>query len=192
VAVQTEAYVSEARVSDFARDMNSDLPELRRRIAQMVRYRLKRALRRKIDDSDVIQQTLLDIFVSTNKLDGPEFEAWVRQIARNNILDCVRYFCEADCRSIAREVDISSGVFQNAIPGRELTGSAFMSRDEEREKLAMAVMALSIDEQYLLELRHKLGLTFVQIGECLGISEQAARKRWNRIVASLRNDLLVD
>ncbi len=184
--------MSEASLTDFARDLNTDIPELRRRIAQMVRYRLKRSLRRKVDDSDVIQQTLLDILISPKKLGGSEFEAWVRQIARNNVLDLVRYFCEADCRSIAREVDISSAVFQNAIPGRELTASEFMSRDEEREKLEVAVMGLSVDERDLLELRHKHGLTFLQIGERLSISEQAARKRWNRIVAILRSDLLDD
>ncbi len=45
----------------------------------------------------------------------------------------------------------------------------------------------------LLELRHGRGMTFVQVGESLGISEQAARKRWNVLsryseMISLSND----
>lgn len=177
---------------DSARTMDSDIPELRRRIAQMVRYRLKKALRRKLDDSDVIQQTLIDVFVSPRKLEVGEFEAWVRQIARNNVLDFVRHFCEADCRSIDREREISSRTTRRAIDERELTGSALFSRDEELEKLAVAVTNLSQEEQLLLELRHKHGLTFVQIGDRLGISDQAARKRWNRTIEILRNDLAVE
>lgn len=169
-----------------------DLDKLRILIGQLVHRKIPERIRRKIDESDIIQQSLIDIHVASNQFKGEHQEqvtAWVRQIVENNIADVSRYFLKARCRSVDCESEMEPSHVQQVIDEQSLTGSTIIARDEEIEKLAVAVEILSADLQYLLELRHRMGLTFVQIGEKLGISEMAARKRWNRALDLLREQL---
>ena len=77
----------------------------------------------------------------------------------------------------------------DVIDEESTSGSQVFARNEEAKGLAMAVKALPEDAQHFLDLRHRQGWTFAKIGDSLGISDQAARKRWNRILDSLRKKL---
>ena len=64
---------------------------------------------------------------------------------------------------------------------------------QAREKLSFvesAVKELSEKDQQLLRMRHQKGLTFVEIGEALTISADAARMAWGRAIERLKAHML--
>lgn len=163
-----------------------DIEELRKQIRIAVRRRLKGRLRRKLDESDIVQQTLVDVLLSSKMLGGDELKAWIKVIAKNNLLDVIRYFKHAECRSIVAEVDVDSAVLRESVSSRDMTASKLFQRKEEQLRLTLALRFLPADDREIIELRHRQGMKFTSIGERLGISEQAARKRWKRIIENLK------
>lgn len=59
-------------------------------------------------------------------------------------------------------------------------------KNEELQYLNQAIKELKADEKELLSLRYEEGLTFKEIGEFLDISEEAAKKRGQRLIYKLR------
>ena len=65
-----------------------------------------------------------------------------------------------------------------------------VSRDEELARFREAVAALPEDERKLVLHCGLEGLPLREVGERLGISEEAAGKRWQRLRARLRTSEL--
>ncbi len=83
-------------------------------LRNMVRVRLDRALAGRIDASDVVQDVLLeasqrlDDFIRDAKL---PFHLWLRQLARDRIIDMHRRHQVAQRRSVDREKSLMAGKF---------------------------------------------------------------------------------
>jgi RNA polymerase sigma-70 factor, ECF subfamily len=158
-------------------------------LRQFVRNQVNVKLRGKIDESDIVQMSLVDVQASaeTFRLLPPQLaQAWLRRLATNNLIDAHRAFVEAESRNVDRETPLENCAI---IDRSTSTPSAVLSRNDMDHELLCAVARLTPDNQKLLRLRHQENLEFQQIGLEMGISEQAARKRWNRIVSTLRQDL---
>jgi RNA polymerase sigma-70 factor, ECF subfamily len=165
--------------------------EVRAYLSRFVRNRMVRRIRRKLDESDIVQVSLMEAQGNVNQLQNTSplvVKAWLRQIARNNLIDAHRKFGDAACRSIDRETpDCISN--EPIIDHRTGTASDILSRKELDIALVQAVLKLTDDDQLLLDLRHRLGWTFARIAAELDLSETGIRKRWSRIIEGLQKDL---
>lgn len=149
---------------------------------------IPRALGPRIDASDVVQETLLEIardlpaFRGTTRV---ELEGWMLQTLRHQIQDATRYHCR-QCRAVGRE---QSGTPLQQLPSSVPTGSAVLRREESRSRLAQTLEQLPDDYRTVILLRQQLDLTFAEIGERMNRSADAARMLWGRAILRL-SDLL--
>ena len=101
------------------------------------------------------------------------FTAWMFQIARNKAMD---HFRGNHNESHVTEL-VADTVQADALEA--------IDQNESRAKLNALMRMLNEDEQELLRLRFTAELSFVQIGQLLGRSEDAVRKSIRRILDRL-------
>jgi RNA polymerase sigma-70 factor (ECF subfamily) len=77
----------------------------------------------------------------------------------------------------------------HGVPARDPSPSLCASTREQIVRLQTALLALDDEKQRVLRLRHQEQLTFVEIGQHMDRSEEAARKLWGRAVEELRQRL---
>jgi RNA polymerase sigma-70 factor (ECF subfamily) len=168
----------------------------RESLARMVQCRLHRGVGRRVDASDVVQETLL---VASRRLaaylEDPRmpFHAWLRQIALDRVADEYRRQL-ADKRDVAREqrlaVEQQSSLDAMAqIRDVNLTPAAMLLRKEIAERFRQAVDQLSDDSREIILMRHVEQLTNSQAADLLGLSEPAAGMRYMRALRQLRTIL---
>src|SRR5688572_1395305 len=149
-----------------------------------VQQRLGDELRGHAETQDIVQDALVDVL-----RDGPRFrladeEAFRRLLAHvveNTIRDRYRYL-NRERRAAHREralagdsvLDLDLGVRTVTRPSQHAAAS------EEHEWVRLAIEFLEPHDREVLWLREWEGLTFVEIGQRLGIGEEAARKRFDR------------
>jgi RNA polymerase sigma-70 factor (ECF subfamily) len=162
-------------------------------IEAQVRRRLSPVARRDGDTQDFVQEALLDVLRDGPRfcIDDPAaFRALLARIVENNLVDRVRYLHRAqrDCR---RQRGLpSDSVIQLDAPRRSVTEPpVHAARSEQQEWLRLAVELLPADDRAVIRLRDWDGLTFPQVGEKLGIAEEAARKRYRRALPKLAEKL---
>jgi RNA polymerase sigma-70 factor (ECF subfamily) len=61
--------------------------------------------------------------------------------------------------------------------------------EEDMSRLAASLGRLDERQARLIELRYMDGLSFAELGQVLGIGEDAAKMRTHRVLAQLRTDL---
>ena len=154
-------------------------------------------LKAKVAPSDVVQETSIHAkanfphFVGTTE---SELRAWLRGILKKNVQAVSRKFLGTAMRELGREV--SQGADSNArhVPvdlGNCTPGSQLVA-DEETERLMAALDRLPNHYRQIIVLRSIDERPFAEIGQLLGCSEDAARKRWVRAIDRLRSELLGD
>jgi RNA polymerase sigma-70 factor (ECF subfamily) len=62
-------------------------------------------------------------------------------------------------------------------------------QDADMQRLARALSRLAEDKARLIELRYMDGLSFAEMGQVLGLGEDAAKMRTHRVLATLRTYL---
>ncbi len=120
-----------------------------------------------------------------------QIKAWLRRLVENNLIDAKRRE-ESSKRRPEGEIRVLRLEDDGIRDENGATASSVMSRNESDSELLRAVSSLPRDQQELLEMRHKRSMSFADIGQALGITEQAAWKRWARIVEQLRQELAHD
>lgn len=126
------------------------------------------------DAEDLTSQTFMAVLEALPRYQHRgRFTAWMFQIARNKAMD---HF-----RGNHNESQVSESV-ADAVQADALEAVA---RNESRAKLKALMRMLNEDEQELLRLRFTAELSFVQIGQLLGRSEDAVRKSIRRILDRL-------
>ena len=132
-------------------------------------------------------QASFDQFQGT---DREQLLAWLRQILKNDMRQAYRYHAQTDRRQIRRESPIDdSRQLGKRLPGREYTPSTQAGIHEEGELLQQALSELPEDYQQVIRMRNWQKMTYAQIGEQTGRSEEAARKLWARAIVSLKDRL---
>lgn len=169
------------------------LAEHRGWIEAQVRRRLDATLRLEADTQDFVQEAMLDVL-----RDGPRFvvesaasfRALLSRIVENNVLDRVRYM-HREQRDRRRMRDLASdSILMLDSPVRSVTEPP--QRAERSEQIAWMRLALELlepDDREVIRMREWEGLSFPQLGEQLGISEEAARKRHARALPRLAGKL---
>lgn len=158
-----------------------------------VRRRLSAVARRDGDTQDYVQQALFDVL-----RDGPHFaiddagafRALLARIVENNLIDRVRYL-QREQRDHRRQRPLpTDSVLQLDAPVRSVTEPpAAADRNEQQQWLRLAVELLDAEDREAVRLRDWEGVSFAELGERLGLSAEAARKRYTRALPRLAEKL---
>jgi RNA polymerase sigma-70 factor, ECF subfamily len=162
-------------------------------IAAHVRRRLTPLLRRDGDTQDHVQDAMIDVlgcgphFASD---DPAVFRALLARIVENNLVDRARYLLRGR-RDLRREHALpTDSVLLLDGASRSVTEPPVQAaRNEQQAWLALAVELLDSDDRQAIRLRDWSGLSFPELGAELGISEEAARKRYQRALPRLAEKL---
>lgn len=164
------------------------LPKLR----AAARRRLPENLRRKVADSDVVQEAYLAAFLGLGHFedrgDG-SFERWLRGILDKKIADEVRRF-QRGKRDPRREVRLDSRS-DAAVPPRAKTASpsSVAAAAEEGGALRAVLAGLPEDYRTVIRLVHEDGLSLAEAGRLMDRSPDAARMLYSRAVAKVADGM---
>jgi len=162
-------------------------------IAAQVRKRLSPVARRDGDTDDFVQEALVDVLRDGPRfaIDDPAaFRALLLRIVENTLVDRVRYL-HRERRDLRRERALpSDSVLLLGPTARSVTEPpAHAHATEQREWLRLALELLEPDDREAIRGRDWDGLSFPDLGERLGVGEEAARKRYQRALPRLAQKL---
>lgn len=154
-------------------------------------------LQRKIDPSDLVQETLLDAHRQFSRFEGTteaQFLSWLRQLLAGKVANTVRCYFGTQSRSIQQEMEgqfaDSFGRFSGILSRLAVTDSESPSRQASRREqsviVANALMQLPSDYRTVIVLRHWEELTFPEIASQMGRSVDSVEKLWLRALGKLR------
>ena len=196
---QTQELLDQAHGGDGSA-VNQLMDRHRNSLRQLVRMRLDQKIQRRIDVSDVVQ----DILVEANRrlqkyLENPimPFHLWLRQIARDRIIDAHRRHRVSSRRSVDREqpmsaprgYDESSFQLASILGDNRLTPAAAALQKEIAGRVEMAITKLDEKNSEIIIMRHYEMLSNQEIATALNLSEPAASMRYLRAVRRLKSIL---
>jgi RNA polymerase sigma-70 factor (ECF subfamily) len=159
-------------------------------IKAQVERRMGKAMLAVVESDDLVQQAFVGFLRSGPRFvlqDQQQFRALMLQIVENTIRREHRD-AHRKKRDVARQeplpsasvIDVGSGVTRP---------SAAASRDEHRAWVQLALELIDDEQRELIHLREWEGLSFAQMGERLGLAEDAARMRFQRALQVLARTL---
>ncbi len=196
----TQQLLQAARDGDPAA-VNELLERHRDSLRRMVQARLDRAVARRVDASDVVQDVLLEAHGRLNDFiqnGSMPFHLWLRHLAKDRMIDVHRRH-HAHRRSVDREqtaqqsADVSSAFDLFAqISAHELTPAAASIRKEIEARFLGALEQLDETDREILLMRHCEQLGNSEVAELLGLSQPAAGMRYLRALRRLRSVLGIE
>ncbi|HEX4147546.1 MAG TPA: sigma-70 family RNA polymerase sigma factor [Pirellulales bacterium] len=195
-ASQTIELLRRAGEGDAAA-VNGLLERHREALRRVVMLRLDRGLQRRVDASDIVQ----DVMIEANRrlddyLAAPNlpFHLWLRQIARDRVIDAYRRHKVAGRRSIDREQPLvaPSAGSQSAmdlagqIADGEPTPAAAALWHELEARFRAALEQLDEQDREMIVMRHFEQLSNSEAAQTLGLSEPAAGMRYLRAMRRVR------
>jgi RNA polymerase sigma-70 factor (ECF subfamily) len=160
----------------------------------LARVGLDPRLRSKVDESDVVQQSLLEAHRDWDQFRGTteaERFAWLRQILARNLANLLRDYTRAK-RDVAREwrpdpaVEASSVRLERWLAADQTTPGTAAVREEEAARLALALAALPDNQREAIVLRNWHGLSVAEIATHLGTTADAVTGLLYRGMKALR------
>ena len=164
------------------------------RVRWMVRLRMGKELRRKLDSMDVVQDVLIHalggITDFTYENEG-DFVRWLSRIAENALRDNWKRF-HAEKRDIRKEVRLddrgpTTGGRSGGAPGPidATTPSVIISRKEDLARLEQAIDELKPEYREVIVLTRIEGLSYQEVGNRLSKNSEAVRKLVFRAMSAL-------
>ena len=149
-----------------------------RYFGDVFRFILRRAGDRELT-ADLTQQAFLKAMLSLSRYEsrGLPFRAWLYRIALNELRMHWRR---------RKEVLIDLGYRQVKGLGEEME---LQLDPDDMSRLAQALSGLDEARAQLIHLRFMDGLSYLEVGQVLGIGEDAAKMRTHRVLAALRANL---
>jgi RNA polymerase sigma-70 factor, ECF subfamily len=199
-AGQTQELLRQAAGGD-GDAVNRLLERHRESLRRMVQMRLDRAIGGRVDASDVVQDVLWEASRRlSDYLHDPKlpFHLWLRELAKDRIIDAHRRHRKAQRRSVDREqpmaahfADRSSLELAAQLRDPELTPAAATIRKELSLRVLSALDRLNEEDAEIMLLRHHEHLSNSEAAQVLQLSEAAAGMRHLRAIRRLR-DLLAE
>lgn len=191
----TEQLLSAVRGGN-ADAVNQLLERHRNAIRQMIDLRMDQVIKRRIDASDIVQ----DVMIEANRrladfLENPvmPFHLWLRQMAKDRLIDAHRRHRGAGRRSMDREQPLVAAAGNESsvdllaqIRDSELTPAAAATWHELQARFQQACEQLDELDQEIVLLRHFEHLSNSEAAEALQLSPQAASMRYLRAMRRLR------
>ena len=196
---QTQQILADVKQGD-ADAINRLMDRHRDSIRRMIQMRLDNKIQRRIDVSDVVQ----DVLVEANRrlqtyLENPQmsFHLWLRQIAKDRIIDAHRRHRGSAKRSVDREKplavqaadDHSTMQLLDQLRDPELTPAAAATQQEMARAVERSIAELGDQDAEIIIMRHYEQLSNQEIAQALGLTEPAASMRYLRAVRRLREML---
>ncbi len=164
------------------------------RVRWMVRFRMSKELRSKLESMDFVQDTFIHALSGledfTYKNEG-DFVRWLAKIAENELRGSLKKL-HTDKRDIRKEVRLdnygptTAGRFvRTPGPIEATTPSVIMSRKEDLAKLAKAIDELKPEYREVIVLTKIEGLSYKEIAGRLDKTSEAVRKLVSRAMAEL-------
>jgi RNA polymerase sigma factor (sigma-70 family) len=130
---------------------------------------------------DVAQEVFLVVWTSLRKLRNPaSFLPWVRQVTRNQ----AHLWLREHRRETLDEEALAAAVDVRPDPATSLL------HDEERRVLAAVIDDLPEETREVVILYYREGSSARQVGELLGLSEDAVKQRLSRARTRMREEML--
>lgn len=176
------------------------LEDFRGRIGRMLAVRMDPRLRGRLDASDVIQDTFLEVHNRLEeyrtRADMPFF-LWVRFLAGQKLVQMHRKHLGAGQRDARRELPdalrrmpgATTATLAGALVSSGVTPSEVAMRIEDEERLVRVLDELRELDREVLALRHFEGLSNLEVAQLLGIEPSAASRRYVRALARLQERL---
>ena len=199
MATDAEDPFAHVALDGDAESVGQVLQGFRARIARMEAVRMDPRLRGRLDASDVIQETYLEVHQRIedfrSKSEMPFF-LWVRFLALQKLVQMHRRHLGADKRDARREVPdalrtmpgASSVTLAGALLSGGVTPSEVAMRLEDEEKLIRVLDELRELDREVLALRHFEGLSNQEVSQVLGIEPAAASRRYIRALARMQEN----
>lgn len=199
---KTQQFLNDVRGGD-SDAVNQLMDRHRQAVRRLIQMRLDNAVSRRVDASDVVQDVL---FEASRRMEdyiqnpSMPFHLWLRQLAKDRVIDMHRRHRAAQRRSVDREQQISSlgnddrsaADLASLLKDAELTPAAATVRREMEERFLQALNELSDDDRELVMMRHFEHLGNSEVAEALGLSAPAAGMRYLRAIRRLREVLGTD
>ena len=143
-----------------------------RKLLPLIRLRMGRALRSELESRDILQAVLLKSFQRLNHVQEPRaVMGWLARIAENEIRDRAEH-AHRQRRDAALRVPIEDAADVPS-PVRQALSLAIVS--DETERIERALEAMPNAQRELIVLRKLEEMTFPDISQRLGKSEDACR-----------------
>lgn len=164
----------------------------------LARVQLGRRIQAKLDVADVVQDVSLEVHRRIASFRGGsegEFLSWLRQILGGVLANQVRRYFGAKRRDVRLERDLfedldrSSRAMAAPLVAAESSPSAQASRREQAVILADALDGLAADYREVIILRQLEGLSFPEVAERMGRTQDSVKNLWARALAKLRRRL---
>jgi RNA polymerase sigma-70 factor (ECF subfamily) len=133
-------------------------------------------VRTSADAEDIVQDAFVKFWRRNHKIDN---RALLYATVRSVALDLIR----RDSRRARREIEAYADVEQAVEP-------PFQMEDESQRALAVAIDRLPQEQREVVVMKVWNELTFAEIAEAVGISQNTAASRYRYAVAALKKDLL--
>lgn len=169
-------------------------------LRRMIDMRMDRKIRQRVDASDIVQ----DVMVEANRrlqtyLENPAmpFHLWLRQMAKDRLIDAHRRHRTSGKRSVDRErtmampasLDRSSVEFLAQLCDQEMTPAAAATMHELQRRFEEALAEMDEPDQEVVVMRHFEQLSNQEVAQALKLSEPAASMRYLRAMRRLRQRL---
>lgn len=178
----------------------SVLEQFRARISRMLAVRMDPRLQGRLDASDVIQDTFIEVHGRIDeyraRADMPFF-LWVRFLAGQKLTQMHRKHLGTHQRDARRELPdalrsmpgATTATLAGALMSSGVTPSEAAMRFEEEERLVHVLDELRELDREVLALRHFEGLSNHEVARLLDIEPSAASRRYVRALARLQEKL---
>ena len=174
------------------------------RLAQLVAFRLDRRLCRRIDPSDVVQESFVSATARRAEFFAQSTQPlflWLRWMVGNTLLELHRHHLGVQMRDARRETlsarpgsnDAGDDNTRGALIAQLTAGvtgpATAVARADIKARLNAAMDRMDAIDREVLALRHFEQLTNAEAAQVLGIQERAAAKRYLRALERLREVL---
>ncbi|MEO8268498.1 MAG: sigma-70 family RNA polymerase sigma factor [Aureliella sp.] len=175
-------------------DATDEFDKYRGYLRFLARQHLRSRYHGKLDQSDIVQQTLLSAFAARDQYVGQteaERLAWMRQILVHTVARATRGLLtqKRDInreRSIEADLNASSMRLRNFLASPDSSPSQTMVREENLRMLAEAIERLPDEQREVVELRYWGEMSVKQLSEALGKSPAAIAGLLHRGTKRLR------
>ncbi len=164
--------------------------QMRPLLLDMAKERICREIQSKVGASDIVQQTMLEAYQGVHTIqpeDDRHIFNWLSKILLHNLKDVSKSFRQAKKRSVQRERRLPS-------EGNLADRKGFTQPLELQEDLTLLCSALTClprAHQQVLTWRYHEQLTFPEIAELVGRTEDAVRMQVKRALHRLAREMHV-
>jgi RNA polymerase sigma-70 factor (ECF subfamily) len=152
-----------------------------------VALRIRATLRGRLEPDEVLQEVWCKALEQCASFDPVRvsFRAWIFTVARHVLLQAIEAQARVDR---ARSLDGDSSRSTNAalVPDEVTSVSQRLSRDEGLRRFLADAERMEHDDRLLLLLCGLEGKSLVEAAPVMGVSRDAAAKRWQRLRAKLQ------